>query len=349
MNPAFWSGKKVFLTGHTGFKGCWAALWLLRLGAQVYGYARPPATDPSLYDMVGLGSRLDGESLDDVCNRESLDAALKAASPDIIVHMAAQALVRLSYREPIETFSTNVIGTANLLQSARGLDALGAILVVTTDKCYENNESGAAFVEADPLGGRDPYSASKACQEIVTAAMRDSYFEGAAGIATARAGNVVGGGDWAEDRLVPDIVRAAEQGASLVIRYPEAVRPWQYVLDPVAGYLSLAEALYRDRAAFAGGWNFAPAAESAVTVRTVIEAFARHYGELPSVEVDDAPRAHEAHFLRLDATKARRDLGWRPRCDLQETMRETADWYRSVRDGASPESACDAALGRMSD
>lgn len=348
MTPAFWAGKRVFLTGHTGFKGCWAALWLMRMGADVYGYARPPATEPSLYDLVGLGARLSGETLGDVCDKDRLEKALRAAAPDIVIHMAAQALVRLSYREPLETFSTNVIGTANLLECARGLDALGSVVIVTTDKCYENDEAGKAFVETDPLGGRDPYSASKACQEIVTAAMRHSYFEEGAGIATARAGNVVGGGDWAEDRLVPDIVRAAEQGTPLVIRYPEAVRPWQYVLDPVAGYFQLAEALYGDAASFAGAWNFAPGAASAVSVRAVIEAFMATYGDAPSVVMDDKPRAHEAHFLRLDASKARRELGWLPRCDLDRTLSETAEWYRSVRNGTPPVDACDAALERMS-
>lgn len=344
MIPGFWNGKRVFLTGHTGFKGAWTALWLSRMGASVYGYALPAATEPSLYQLVDLPSHLAGETIADICNHEALERAIAAAEPEVVIHMAAQALVRLSYREPIETFATNVIGTAKLLDTLRRIGSVRAVVVVTTDKCYENEDTGRPFVETDPLGGRDPYSASKACQEIVTSAMRASFFDGGALIATARAGNVLGGGDWAEDRLIPDIVRASQTGINLTVRYPDAVRPWQYVLDPLAGYLSLAEALYAGDVRCADAWNFAPLSENAISVRSVIEEFLRVYGSSVIVEMDETPSDHESHLLRLDAGKAKRLLGWQPKCDIATTILHTANWYRIVEDGTAPIVACDAAL-----
>ncbi len=346
MDSAFWAGKRVFLTGHTGFKGAWAALWLHRMGAQVFGYAYAPATEPSLYALTGVSGILAGETIGDVNDRAQVEAAVAEAHPDVAFHMAAQALVRASYRDPVETFLTNVMGTVKLLDVLRGADGLRAVVVVTTDKCYQNDDSGRAFVETDPLGGRDPYSASKACQEIAAAAMRASYFDGSALIATARAGNVLGGGDWAENRLIPDIVRASASGSDLVIRNPEAVRPWQYVLDPLAGYFLLAEVLYRGERAYAGPWNFAPPLESAVTVRSVINAFLETYNQPVRVKMASAPE-HEAHLLRLDAAKARERLGWVPRFDLQSTLAETAGWYRAVAGGMPPREACDVAFAQV--
>jgi CDP-glucose 4,6-dehydratase len=347
MSGAFWAGKRVFLTGHTGFKGAWAALWLTRMGAHVFGYARAPATEPSLYSLAGVSGILAGETIGDVNDRAGLDAAVAAAGPDVVFHMAAQALVRASYRDPVETFRTNVMGTVHLLDALRAISTVRAVVVVTTDKCYENDEAGRAFVETDPLGGHDPYSASKACQEIAAAAMRSSYFGGDALVGTARAGNVLGGGDWAEDRLIPDIVRAAASGGELVVRNPEAVRPWQYVLDPLAGYFLLAEALYRGDRAFAGPWNFAPPLESAVTVRSVISTFLENFGRPARIEMAPQAREHEAHLLRLDATKARERLRWTPRFDLRSTLAETATWYRAIANGVSAIEACDAAFAHM--
>ncbi len=344
MTPGFWRGKRVFLTGHTGFKGAWAALWLSRLGARVHGYSRAPATEPNLYDLANITSLLAGETIADICSREDVERAIATAKPEVVIHMAAQTLVRASYQDPAETFATNIMGTFHLLDALRRTDSARAIVIVTSDKCYENDETGKAFVETDRLGGRDPYSASKACQEILTGAMRNSYFQEQALVATARGGNVLGGGDWAEDRLVPDIVRASTNGRAMIVRYPDAIRPWQYIFDPLAGYFLLAEALYRGDVKFAGGWNFAPPPENAISVRAVIEKFLHAYGANVKIEMNAGSRAHEARFLRLDASKSRRDLGWRPQYDLDATLRETAGWYRKVRKGVSAIKACEESL-----
>ncbi|MET4519821.1 CDP-glucose 4,6-dehydratase [Bradyrhizobium sp. I1.7.5] len=332
-DPAFWRGKKVFLTGHTGFKGAWASLLLRRLGASVYGYALPPAHQSALFVTARIADDIK-HRVADIRDLSALRGAMAEADPDIVIHMAAQALVRPSYEEPVETFATNVMGTVHVLEAARQLRSLQAMLIVTTDKCYENNGTGAAFRESDRLGGDDPYSNSKACAELVTHSYRHSFFNanGAARVATARAGNVFGGGDWARDRLVPDAMQAFLAGEALRIRNPNSVRPWQHALDPVLGYLRLVERLAGDDH-FIGGWNFGPDAASEVPVGTVVEHLIALWGDGARWAADAGPHPHEAAYLRLDCAKARGELGWTPRLDLAQGLRLTVDWYRALREG----------------
>jgi CDP-glucose 4,6-dehydratase len=332
-DPAFWRGKKVFLTGHTGFKGAWASLLLRRLGAEVYGYSLPPDHPSSLFVAAGV-ERDVHHRIADIGDLGALRGAMSEANPDIVIHMAAQALVRLSYAEPVETYATNVMGTVNLLEAARHLPAIKAILIVTSDKCYENHALGNSFREDDRLGGSDPYSNSKACAELVTDAYRRSFFQtrGAARVATARAGNVFGGGDWARDRLVPDAVQAFLGGEPLRIRNPNAIRPWQHALDPVMGYLTLVERLVQDDH-FVGGWNFGPDPASEVPVKTVVDRLIDLWGDGARWIADGGPHPHEAAYLRLDCEKARMQLGWRPRLDLAQGLRLTVEWYKALAQG----------------
>jgi CDP-glucose 4,6-dehydratase len=333
MDPAFWRGKNVFLTGHTGFKGAWASLLLGRLGARVYGYALPPTHQSSLFVAAHIADDI-RQRFADIRDLATLRAALSEAEPDVIIHMAAQALVRPSYAEPVETFATNVMGTVHVLEAARHLASVKTILIVTSDKCYENNGGQAAFREDDRLGGNDPYSNSKACAELVTHSYRRSFFAepGSARIATARAGNVFGGGDWARDRLVPDAVQAFLDGAALRIRNPDAVRPWQHALDPVLGYLTLVERLANDES-FTGGWNFGPDVASEVPVRTVVDRLIDLWGNGARWVPDGGPHPHEAAYLRLDCEKARTQLDWTPRLDLAQGLRLTVDWYKALQQG----------------
>ncbi|MDD1518438.1 CDP-glucose 4,6-dehydratase [Bradyrhizobium sp. DASA03005] len=332
-DPAFWRGKKVFLTGHTGFKGAWASLLLRRLGAEVYGYALAPTHASSLFVTARVADDI-RHRIADIRDLATLRAAMAEAAPDIVIHMAAQALVRPSYEEPVETFATNVMGTVHVLEAARQLRTVRVILNVTSDKCYENNGAGTAFREGDRLGGDDPYSNSKACAELVTQSYRHSFYnaEGAARVATARAGNVFGGGDWARDRLVPDAMQAFLDGQALRLRNPNSVRPWQHALDPVLGYLTLVERLAGD-ARFIGGWNFGPEAASEVPVGTVVERLIALWGEGARWTADAGPHPHEAAYLKLDCTKARSELGWTPRLDLAQGLRLTVDWYKALREG----------------
>jgi CDP-glucose 4,6-dehydratase len=334
-DPAFWRDKRVFLTGHTGFKGAWASLLLRRLGAEVYGYSLPPDHPSSLFVAAGIEGDVH-HRIADVRDLGALRGALSEAQPDIVIHMAAQALVRLSYAEPVETYATNVMGTVNLLEAARHLASVKAILIVTSDKCYENNAQGDSFREDDRLGGRDPYSNSKACAELVTEAYRRSFFQatGAARVATARAGNVFGGGDWARDRLVPDAIQAFLGGEPLRIRNPDAIRPWQHVLDPVLGYLTLAERLVGD-GSLAGGWNFGPNAESEVPVRQIVEQLLALWGDGARWVGDAGPHPHEAAYLKLDCRKAREQLNWSPRLGLEQGLALTVDWYKAFQRGNS--------------
>lgn len=327
------NGKRVLLTGHTGFKGGWLALWLERLGAQVRGISLAPDTQPALFDLAGVGDACDSRYAD-INDPAALADAAADFAPELVIHMAAQAIVRDSYDQPVLTFATNVTGTANVLEVARSSPALRGVIVVTSDKCYENNEWDWGYREIDPLGGSDPYSASKACTELVAQAYRRSYFAAPGGpqLASVRAGNVIGGGDWAAHRLIPDIVRATTLGEQVVIRNPASVRPWQHVMEPLAGYLTVgARLLGRDADAAAGAWNFGPDNDATLPVGQICRNFARAWGDgAPRFAFGSNPDApHEAGLLRLDSTKARLRLGWRPRLTIDDALRLSADWYRT--------------------
>jgi len=330
IDPAFWRGKRVFLTGHTGFKGAWMALILHRLGAEVHGFALEPESPHGVFEAADVRTTLRGHHIGDIRDRDAVAIQLRKAAPEIVLHMAAQALVRRSYSDPVATYATNVMGTVHVLEAVRLVPAVRAVVVVTSDKCYENVGQAAGYREGDRLGGRDPYSNSKACAELVVAAYRQSFFaaNGATNIATARAGNVIGGGDWAEDRLVPDAIRAFAAGKPLRVRNPDAVRPWQHVLDPLSGYLALAERLATDGERYAEAWNFGPRQASEVPVRTIIDRLAGLWGAGASWERDQSSHHHEAAYLALDSTRAEQRLGWRPSLDLDEALRLTVDWYR---------------------
>ena len=338
ITPEFWRDRRVFVTGHTGFKGAWLVRWLHRLEAAVYGYALAPPTTPSLFEASSVKELLARDHRADILDQQRLAEALNDAQPEVLFHLAAQSLVRESYRQPLETFATNILGTANVLEAARALSSLKAIVVITTDKCYENREWVHPYRENDPLGGADPYSASKAAAELVAGAYRCSFLgkrETACHLATARAGNVFGGGDWAAERLIPDCIRAFQRGEKVMLRYPRATRPWQHVLEPLAGYLMLAEQLAGDAGAdYATSWNFGPEAQDEASVEFVAKAIARAWGAGADIEsAGDAPVYHEAGLLRLDSTKARVKLGWRPHWQLPEALVATAAWYKDAAQG----------------
>lgn len=338
-DPDFWRGRRVFLTGQTGFKGAWAALWLNRLGAEVHGYALPADTEPSLWAEIGDGL-LASETLADLADRHALARALDAARPQVVLHMAAQALVRAGYADPLRTIATNVLGTVNLLETLRGRDELQAVLVVTTDKVYANEDTGRDFRESDPLGGHDPYSASKAAAEILTRSYAQSFFEpSGVKVATARAGNVIGGGDWSLDRLVPDIWRAADSGTTLKLRSPHATRPWQHVLDPLAGYLGYVEALAaRDDVPRA--LNFGPPPGESATVAEVAERVGAVLGLATAWEQDTGDHPREMTLLSLDPAAARESIGWCTRLALDSALEWTAAWYAGYRSGRSARELC---------
>lgn len=328
----FWHGKSVFLTGHTGFKGGWLALWLQMLGAKVTGYALAPSTNPSLFHAAGVEGGLQSV-IADIRDAARLTSAMRAAQPDVVFHLAAQPLVRASYREPVETFATNVMGTVNVLEAARGLDSVAGVVVITTDKCYENREWVYPYREVDALGGHDPYSASKACAELVTAAYRSSFAipDGRPAIATARAGNVIGGGDWSEDRIVPDCIRALTRGESIAVRNPAAVRPWQHVLEPLAGYLALAEALLVNPGHYGRAWNFGPDNRSVLRVGQLVELLVQAWGQGAWHTPEQVAQPHEAHVLRLDISQSLEALPWRPIYDARTAIERTIDWYRQAQ------------------
>lgn len=331
VNSAFWEGKKVFLTGHTGFKGSWLSLWLQEMGAIVKGFALPPPTTPSLFEVARVGENMISE-IGDIRDRKSLNDSMTSFNPDILIHMAAQPLVRLSYDIPLETYEINVLGTANVLESARKCPTLRAIVCVTTDKCYENKEWVWGYREDEAMGGYDPYSSSKACAELVTAAYRQSYFNGhdKAALATARAGNVIGGGDWAMDRLIPDIIAAFEKGVSVSIRNPSATRPWQHVLEPLSGYLLLAEDLYINGQDFAQAWNFGPNDEDCKSVSWILDELIKLWGGT-SWQLDENQNPHEATFLKLDCSKAKFHLNWSPRWHVNETLQRIVEWQKAFK------------------
>ena len=330
----FWSAKRVFVTGHTGFKGGWLATWLHALGAEVHGYALAPPTTPSLFEAVDVGEGMASSTTGDVRDGDRLRASLVAARPEVVFHLAAQSLVRDSYARPIDTYAVNVMGVVHLLDAVRSTPSVKVVVNVTTDKCYENREWPWPYRECEPMGGHDPYSSSKGCAELVTAAYRRSFLvdQGVA-VATARAGNVIGGGDWAADRLVPDLLRAIDAGAELVIRAPGAIRPWQHVLEPVSGYLTLAELLHREGASFAEPWNFGPADEDARSVEWIVDRVARRCPGLAWTREASA-QPHEAGCLKLDSSKARARLGWAPRWRLGQALDRTLEWHMAWRDHA---------------
>ena len=331
MTDGFYKGRKVFITGHTGFKCSWLAIWLKKLGAEVSGFALEPPTEPSMFEICGIGEKIHSVT-GDIRDRNGLENALLKAEPEIVFHLAAQPLVRVSYDRPAETYETNVMGTVNLLDAIRRCPSVRAVVVVTSDKCYENTESSSGYRETDRLGGYDPYSSSKACQELVTSAYVRSFFNTAeygrhgVAIATARAGNVIGGGDFAKDRLVPDIIKSIINGEQLRIRYPRAVRPWQHVMEPLCGYMALARRLYLEGPAYSGAWNFGPDPESIKTVEWIVGRLFKYFEKDCNYIADTYGNPHEAGCLKLDSSKAKQLLGFRPRFDLEQALQKTVHW-----------------------
>ena len=342
---AFYKGKKVFITGHTGFKGSWLCLWLHSLGVKVIGYALNPPTDPSLFKLCRI-DELVQSTIADIRDGVSLTNTMLAAKPEIVIHMAAQPLVRDSYKIPVETYATNVMGTVNLFEATRHCETVKAVINVTTDKCYENKEWVWGYRENEPLGGYDPYSNSKACSELVTAAYRSSYFHPrdhaahGVGVASARAGNVIGGGDWASDRLVPDCIRAILKAEKMIIRNPGAIRPWQHVLEPLAGYLMLAQRLYEDGARYSEAWNFGPDDSDAKPVEWLVKELCAKWGNNASYALDTGKHPHEAHYLKLDCSKAKAALGWRPIWNIEKAIDSIIEWTKAYAGRRDVASAC---------
>lgn len=334
MNREFWRGKRVFLTGHTGFKGGWLAMWLADMGAEVHGYALMPPTGPNFFSAAKLQARLAHSTIADIRDAAALVQAMQAAQPDIVLHLAAQPLVRYSYAAPVETYAVNVMGTVNLLEAVRQTSSAKAVVNVTTDKCYENREWVWPYRENEAMGGFDPYSSSKACSELVTAAYRRSFLESAGiHLASARAGNVIGGGDWADDRLVPDFLRALDARQTLTIRSPLATRPWQHVLEPLSGYLTLAEKLFTLGPSFAEAWNFGPEETDARPVQWIVEYLCNQVPDA-AWQCDATPQPHEANTLKLDSSKAKAQLGWHPRWNLEYALGMTLAWHQAWKRGS---------------
>ncbi|MFA5016911.1 CDP-glucose 4,6-dehydratase [Methylobacter tundripaludum] len=339
MNSEFWAGKRVFLTGHTGFKGSWLSLWLQSLGAELTGFSLAPPTQPSLFEMARVGDGMHS-IIGDIRDLAGLREAMVEAKPEIVIHMAAQPLVRYSYENPVETYATNVMGTVHLFEAVRATPSVKAVVNITTDKCYENREWAWGYRENEPMGGYDPYSNSKGCAELVTSAYRSSYFnpldysKHGVALASVRAGNVIGGGDWAQDRLIPDIISAFSEGRPVVIRSPHAIRPWQHVLEPLRGYLMLAERLYSDGVAYAEGWNFGPNEADVKSVEWIVGTLAEQWGNDANWTLDQSTHPHEATYLKLDISKARSRLGWQPALTLSQSLQMIVDWYRDYKNKA---------------
>lgn len=338
VDPTFWRGKRVFLTGHTGFKGGWLALWLHRLEAQVYGYSLPAQADPSFFSAASIDQRT-STTIGDIRDLPALIAAVRSAEPEIFFHLAAQPLVRSSYQDPVGTYASNIMGSVHALEAIRACPSVRAAVFVTSDKCYRNQEWDWGYRETDPMGGHDPYSSSKACVELVVSAYRSSYFSSGSGrndgvaVASARAGNVIGGGDWAQDRLVPDFIRAATAGIELKIRSPTSVRPWQHVLEPLAGYLMLAKRLYTEGTAFAESWNFGPHEHDSRSVGWLVQKLGDLWGAGTRWSIENQGNLHEAHRLKLEISKTRARLQWEPRLSIEEALARTVEWYTAYRDG----------------
>lgn len=339
IDTSFWEGKRVYLTGHTGFKGSWLSLWLTEMGAIVKGYALSPPTTPSLFEQAKVAENIESQ-VGDIRDFETLAGSMVRFSPDILIHMAAQPLVRLSYKEPLETYDTNVMGTVKVLEAARSCSNLKAIVSVTTDKCYENKEWVWGYRENESMGGYDPYSSSKGCAELVTSAYRRSFMqEQGIGLASARAGNVIGGGDWADDRLIPDILRAFEKKQPVVIRNPAATRPWQHVLEPLSGYLVLAQNLYQNPTEFAEGWNFGPFDDDAKPVDWILNHMVQNW-QGSSWDLDKNAHPHEAGYLKLDISKAKSRLNWSPTWRLEQTLTKIINWHQAWLNEADVKGLC---------
>ncbi len=334
----FYKSKRVLITGHTGFKGGWLSLWLAKLGAQVIGYAKEPPTSPSLFEVCNIADKVTS-IIGDVKDIENLGNVFEKYQPEIVFHMAAQALVRYSYKEPVETFETNVMGTVNVLEGCRHSKTVRAIVNITSDKCYENQESRQGYIEGDMLGGYDPYSSSKAAAELVTGAYLQSFFNPEdhnsheIGLASARAGNVIGGGDWADDRIIPDCIKAFMNKKEVVIRSPDAVRPWQHVMEPLYGYLLLGQHLYSDGSNFSGAWNFGPEDENLKPVKWILDQMIDSWGEDSSWTINEGENPHETNYLKLDSSKAKSRLGWYPKWDIDRSLKKTIEWYKSYKNG----------------
>jgi CDP-glucose 4,6-dehydratase len=329
MNLNFWKNRKVFLTGHTGFKGGWTALWLSNMGAKVFGYSLKPPTTPSFFSVTKLKEELSKSIIGNILDIKNLTEAMKDAKPSVIIHMAAQSLVRNSYKLPVHTFMTNIMGTINIFEAARKTNTVKAIINVTSDKCYKNQELARPYEENDKLEGHDPYSSSKACSELVTTAYRKSIFlDSGISVASARAGNVIGGGDWAKDRLIPDLFRALDKGDVLSIRLPNATRPWQHVLEPISGYLILAERLVSEKNKYAEAWNFGPDDNKNIPVSKIVENFSNKFKEL-KFKYDNSKQPYESELLKIDSTKSKSRLGWKNNWNLKITLNKTIEWYRS--------------------
>lgn len=344
VNTAFWRDRSVFVTGHTGFKGSWLSLWLQDAAARVHGYALAPPTQPSLFNEAAIERGMSSHTVADLRDAQALAGALERAQAEVVFHLAAQPLVRASYQAPVDTYAVNVLGTVNLLEAVRRCPSVRAVVVVTTDKCYENRNWVWGYRETEALGGHDPYSSSKACAELVAAAYRQSFLapQGVA-VATARAGNVIGGGDWAADRLLPDFFRASDAGKKLEVRHPAAIRPWQHVLEPLAGYLLLAERLLTEGAPFAEAWNFGPGEADARSVEWVLDRLSAHTGS-HGWQRATGQHPHEASQLRLDSAKALSLLGWSPRWSLDQALEHTAAWHRAWRNGSAARALCQAQM-----
>lgn len=331
-----WKGKKVLLTGHTGFKGSWLSLWLTKLGAEVYGVALNPATSPSIFELAEVSKEIKQDYRCDIRDLKALVSIFEEVKPEVVFHLAAQALVLDSYENPVDTYAVNVMGTVNVLECIRLTSSVKASVIVTTDKCYENKEWFWGYRETEPMGGFDPYSSSKGCAELVTSAYRSSFFsDGKVAIASARAGNVIGGGDWSKNRLIPDFFRAIENKEVLFLRYPQAIRPWQHVLEPVGGYIQLAEKLLgEDNRNFAEAWNFGPSDEDARTVQWVAENICKHFPG-SSWKTDSGIKKHEANYLKLDISKAKMKLHWTPKWTTEQSLEATVEWYKAYKDKKS--------------
>lgn len=348
VNPDFWANKKVFITGHTGFKGSWLSLWLQKMGAHVKGYSLNPYTMPNLFEVAKVGENMESQ-IGDIRDLEEITNSMVSFNPDILIHMAAQPLVRLSYSDPVGTYSTNVMGTINVLEAARKCKNLQSIVAITTDKCYENREWHWGYREIDPMGGYDPYSSSKGCCELLIASYRNSFFNSkdSAKLASARAGNVIGGGDWSDDRLIPDILKSFQNNESVIVRNPQSTRPWQHVLEPLSGYLILAENLFNHGEQFAGAWNFGPHDSDCKSVEWILNKMKLIWGEGANWELDKNSHPHEAGFLKLDCSKANQLLKWNPHWNLSYTLELISNWHKNWLQGSDMKQYCLTEIGKF--